>query len=84
MHTLAFWPLGKNIIPDKGFHTVGNLQWGIVVVKNHYMKDCYKHRSRRHVQDLPDFGLNIVKFEGNQIERGYQLEFFFVHIYVLK
>ena len=47
------------------------------------MKISYQHTSVNGVQELPDFGLNMVKFEGNQIERGCQLEFY-VHIYVLK
>ena len=47
------------------------------------LKISYLHTSVYGVQGLPDFGLNMVKFEGNQIERGCQLEFY-VHIYVLK
>ena len=43
------------------------------------MESCYEHRSTYRVQELPAFGINMVKFEGNQIERGCQLEFY-VHI----
>ena len=32
MHILAFWPLGKNIVSDKGFHTICDIQWSVLVV----------------------------------------------------